>query len=582
MNKIAEIAPSEYKPVYIDSEGFAYAPYWVNGIGTKVIPFQGGHKFVEGSGGLYNVLLRKASGEVYVHNNNSTILKFLQYRSDGASFKAQNVLCYLRTYIAVDLEGSIYAMGYNSFKWFGTDSNKILDRWTLIPGQPAGVKFKAIAKGGGTGSGYLIALTEDGQVYTVWDNSTKWVKKDLPGAVSRIYGSYNNFYIVLIDGRPFGWGQGKYLTGVAGYISTYVNLSPHWDIGEKKIIDLAVNDNTIHYILDDNSLWGMGDNAQGEVGLGWELVNRKELYKGSWYVWNWLNATHPSYQQIAFVPKPQRIRENKLFSRVWSGNYFAYYKFAQEVGTGAIYGWGRNKGAVLPIPLGASNEADYPNFADVLSPREMDVFGNVVPLPSPFVPGKVYAGIDQSIDSSSTTLIGSATASRTQSFTYTIVGYQWSKVSGPNCTIESPNSLTTRVSGMTNGTYTFELKTIDSNGATAADTVNITVAIINKTPIVNVGSDQLVVGRCTTVSAEARDEDGVITSTSWQKLSGPEGDVIMNPLSLITDISFTNSGIYIYRITVTDNKGESSFDDITVRVIFNEPNEVIVTHQCEQ
>jgi len=57
-----------------------------------------------------------------------------------------------------------------------------------------------------------------------------------------------------------------------------------------------------------------------------------------------------------------------------------------------------------------------------------------------------------------------------------IVGYQWTKISGPaQFAISSPNTAQTLVSNLVVGTYTFQLRVTDNKGATATDTVVITV-----------------------------------------------------------------------------------------------------------
>jgi hypothetical protein len=57
-----------------------------------------------------------------------------------------------------------------------------------------------------------------------------------------------------------------------------------------------------------------------------------------------------------------------------------------------------------------------------------------------------------------------------------IVGYLWSKVSGPNIpAIHNPGSATTKISGLITGTYRFQLMVIDDDGATGMDTVSVQV-----------------------------------------------------------------------------------------------------------
>ena len=58
----------------------------------------------------------------------------------------------------------------------------------------------------------------------------------------------------------------------------------------------------------------------------------------------------------------------------------------------------------------------------------------------------------------------------------TIIGYLWSKVTGPNIpAIHTPGAATTRVTGMIAGVYRFQLMVVDDDGATGLDTVSVTV-----------------------------------------------------------------------------------------------------------
>jgi hypothetical protein len=89
----------------------------------------------------------------------------------------------------------------------------------------------------------------------------------------------------------------------------------------------------------------------------------------------------------------------------------------------------------------------------------------------------VNAGANQTITLpvSSVTLNGSATDADG-----TISSYQWTKLSGSGGSITSPNTAVTSVTGLTEGTYNFQLTATDNGGATASKTVVITV--ISTTP----------------------------------------------------------------------------------------------------
>ena len=61
------------------------------------------------------------------------------------------------------------------------------------------------------------------------------------------------------------------------------------------------------------------------------------------------------------------------------------------------------------------------------------------------------------------------------------------------------------------------------------------------------------------------DPDGVIVSYKWTKISGPSC-VITNPNSMITTVTGLKVGTYVFRLTVTDNKGATGIDDLQVIV----------------
>jgi hypothetical protein len=94
------------------------------------------------------------------------------------------------------------------------------------------------------------------------------------------------------------------------------------------------------------------------------------------------------------------------------------------------------------------------------------------------------AGTDKTITlpTSSVTLSGSGSDPDGS-----ISSYSWTKVSGNGGTIASANSATTNITGLTQGSYTFQLKVTDNTGATATDNVVVTVnaAAVTLLPAVN-------------------------------------------------------------------------------------------------
>jgi len=95
-------------------------------------------------------------------------------------------------------------------------------------------------------------------------------------------------------------------------------------------------------------------------------------------------------------------------------------------------------------------------------------------------PPVVNAGASQSITlpADSTIVTGSVTDSGSK-----VVAYLWSEVSGPNVPVlTAEGSISTKIKGLTAGTYIFQLMAIDTFGLTGVDTLQINVYTGGKTP----------------------------------------------------------------------------------------------------
>lgn len=187
----------------------------------------------------------------------------------------------------------------------------------------------------------------------------------------------------------------------------------------------------------------------------------------------------------------------------------------------------------------------------------------------PNVAPTANAGTDQTITLPTTTVSLTGSGSDSDG---TISSYLWSKVSGPaGSSITTPNSQNTTVTGLTTGTYIFQLIVTDNNGATGSDTVQVTVTSTNTSPIANAGSDSVVYLPTSSVAliGSGTDSDGSISSYLWTKLTGPSC-TISNPNIASTTATGLTAGTYIFQLTVTDNLGATGSD--TKQVIVNNQN----------
>lgn len=93
----------------------------------------------------------------------------------------------------------------------------------------------------------------------------------------------------------------------------------------------------------------------------------------------------------------------------------------------------------------------------------------------------------------------------------------------------------------------------------------------NLPPVVTMGVTQIITLPTSTanLSGSATDADGSIAGYLWTKDSGPVGQSITSPTSASTTVTGLVAGTYLFRLTVTDNLGASTFG--TQTVIVNNP-----------
>jgi hypothetical protein len=180
-------------------------------------------------------------------------------------------------------------------------------------------------------------------------------------------------------------------------------------------------------------------------------------------------------------------------------------------------------------------------------------------------PPTVNAGQDQTITLPVSSVNLSGTASDADG---SIVTYAWTQVGGVAATIVSPSDSTTSITGLSAGTYTFRLTVTDNNGASASDDVNVVVnSTTNQPPTVNAGLDQTITLPVSSVnlSGTASDADGSIVTYAWTRVTGT-GGTISSPVTPSTSVTGLSAGSYTFRLTVTDNSGASTSDDVIVLV----------------
>ncbi len=153
----------------------------------------------------------------------------------------------------------------------------------------------------------------------------------------------------------------------------------------------------------------------------------------------------------------------------------------------------------------------------------------------------------------------------------TIVSQQWTKVSGPAATINSPNLLKTQVSLFEEGIYIFRLEVKDNGGLTNDDTVTITVIRPNQRPVADAGEDRTVLvtpnnPSFTLDGSKSRDPEGGALIFEWKFEGGPNTPAISSTSIEKPIITEVVTGIYKFSLTVKDEKGAVDTDDVTITV----------------
>lgn len=90
----------------------------------------------------------------------------------------------------------------------------------------------------------------------------------------------------------------------------------------------------------------------------------------------------------------------------------------------------------------------------------------------------------------------------------------------------------------------------------------------NTPPSVNAGLSQAITlpVNAVTLSGTASDPDGMIASYLWSQVSGPNNAVIVSPASSNTSVTGLIAGVYVFKLTATDNKGAVASASVNVTV----------------
>ena len=153
----------------------------------------------------------------------------------------------------------------------------------------------------------------------------------------------------------------------------------------------------------------------------------------------------------------------------------------------------------------------------------------------------------------------------------TISEWLWKKISGPaSFQIVNPSTPKTVAKNLDTGVYRFELKVVDNENLSAADTIQITVTDPrqpNRPPVANAGADQTITLPTNTINLNgsgSTDPDNNIATYLWTKISGPSSFSITNVNAIQTQVTNLVEGVYQFELKVTDADALFSVDTVTV------------------
>jgi len=484
-NVVRKVACTEYRDAYLYSDSTARALVWnpaANQNEFAPLPINGRKAVDIATSGFKLLTILDDSGYVWLNQDNTTSTRW-DTDTTGAPFNGNTkIYGYFFTYLSIRNDGSIWYWGGDDYHFYSSSGTNINRPVRLHA--PSGVQFTKLAPGN-----TLLALASNGDVYAWSMGDSNYVKVTLPRPASDIAAGHLDFNIVVVPdagstsnmGWPYGFGVENLYYGAssAGTMSAPIALRTVWAM-TSPIKEITASDNVIHYIDSLGNLYGIGDNAVGEIGNGQELVNHAELYATP-YGWSW-------NKYGLMTPAPVHVSTGTKFKKLFTGISFAFYHYALDEHD-SLYFWGRNKSFVGGDGAYNNNEADYPNALDILTPSlrtplrltpDSVVYYN-------FTPYTLTPPAKQTIHTSATSLTATATpslltAAGHANYGYTIVRYHWTQLSGPSATITHPDSLNTTVTGLSNGTYIFTIQTTDNNTGTISANDTVVVSGLSSSP----------------------------------------------------------------------------------------------------
>ena len=174
------------------------------------------------------------------------------------------------------------------------------------------------------------------------------------------------------------------------------------------------------------------------------------------------------------------------------------------------------------------------------------------------------AGNDITVDEQTeVTLTGSGTDTDG-----TIASYSWTQTAGSTVTLANASSASATFSApdiSETEQLTFQLTVTDNDGATASDSVNVTVNPISILPIAQAGEDQSVMtGSEVILAGSGTDSDGEIVQYQWTQTSGDAVTISQADQAQASFYAPQTEQTLTFELTVTDNDGNTASDTVAI------------------
>jgi len=409
---LKKVLTGEYATHYlVNGQIYAFGGTSYEGVTGSAVPaipidVPAGTTFTDGQSGLHQSLGLDSTGHVWTWGDDwygdegngidgggtPGVLPFRIVRDNlGNAFDdVVSVTAGVEADGAIKSDGSVWIWGYCDTGLAGngsTTENVVYPTQVAIP-FASGVKATKFLLGT-----IGLVLASDGSVWA-WGgggndavlgtgNGTNYKAaeqlKGLPSDITDIALGGAFGFALTSGGELYGWGYYGVNLGLGGWQAstpscygptpTPIMLTQPVDGGAPilpfphKVAKIVADTVSTHVILTDGTLWGWGDDAQGEVGDGQEL---DFWHTTEPFAWDWGQCELP-------VQKPVQIAKNVAspFTDLWSNSTDTFYTYAVTA-DGQLYSWGRNKTGDLGNGILGPNTqeaAQYPNSWDVLTPQ---------------------------------------------------------------------------------------------------------------------------------------------------------------------------------------------------------------------